>query len=131
MIKKNITQILFLLHNKNSVESLCHQCQSSLEESFMHDNSHPKLQSDMDKLKNLELERQMEIEKQREREQELKKSIHEQLKYIVKMEEELREVKLKNSDFKAKNEMILDELEIIKEEFNSLSQNIKMKNNSN
>ncbi len=70
------------------------------------------------------------IEKLREREQDLKNTIHEQLAYIIKMEEELREVRLKNSDFKSKNELIFNELEIIKIEFNNLSENLNNKNSS-
>jgi len=54
---------------------------------------------------------------------ELKKTIHEQLEFIVKMEKENRELKLKNSESKSKNEMIMKELEIIKSEFKNFTEN--------
>lgn len=67
-----------------------------------------------------------EIEKLKEKD--LKKTIHEQLEYIIKMEQDNRELKLKNSEFKSKNEMIFNELEIIKQEFRNLSENLRQKN---
>ena len=54
---------------------------------------------------------------------ELKKTIQEQLEFIVKMEKENRELKLKNSESKSKNEMIVNELEIIKSEFKNFTEN--------
>ena len=67
-----------------------------------------------------------EIEKLKEKD--LKKTIHEQLEYIIKMEQDNRELKLKNSEFKSKNEMIFNELEIIKQEFRNLSEKLRQKN---
>jgi hypothetical protein len=54
---------------------------------------------------------------------ELKKTIQEQLEFIVKMEKDNRELKLKNSESKSKNEMIVKELEIIKSEFKNFTEN--------
>lgn len=96
----------------------------------MHENNnHSKYKAENDLV--ISIEKSQEIDKLRQREQELKKTIHEQLSYIIKMEEEMREIKLKNTDFKSKNELILNELEIIKVEFNNLSENLNNKNQSN
>jgi chromosome segregation ATPase len=92
----------------------------------MHENHHHSKNKNENKLA-LSMEKTQEIEKLRQREQELKKTIHEQLAYIIKMEEDLREVKSRNSDLRSKNELILNELEIIKIEFNNLSENLKNK----
>jgi len=92
----------------------------------MHENSTPKNKTEFDF--NLNFEKNQEFEKFRVREQELKKTIQEQLSYIIKMEEDLRDLRVKNTDFKSKNEIILNELDIIKMEFYNISENLKNKN---
>lgn len=71
------------------------------------------------------------IESFKGREGELKKSIKEQLDYIILMEKDMKELRVKNNEYKTKNEIILSELELIKEEFSSLSGNFNYKKNSN
>ncbi len=90
---------------------MCHKCGNSLEESFISSVSHSPKKSNSFEIN------------------ELKKTIQEQLEFIVKMEKENRELKLKNSESKAKNDMIVKELEIIKNEFKNFTENYVPKSN--
>ena len=62
---------------------------------------------------------------------EFKKTIQEQLEFIVKIEKENRELKIKNSESRAKNDIIMKELEIIKNEFKTFTDNYNPKGNRN
>jgi chromosome segregation ATPase len=99
--------------NLNIVEeSLCKNCGNSLEESFM---SHPKDSP----------------RKDHHMINELKKIIQEQLDYIVKMENDSKELRIKNEEYRKRNEMIKEELDIIKEEFRLFSDGLSSKKNIN
>jgi hypothetical protein len=112
--------------NLNIVEeSLCKNCGNSLEESFI------QLPKESPKKENFNNSNNSHI-------LDLKKIIQEQLDYILKMESESKEIRIKNEEYKYRNEMIIGELDIIKSEFKSLSEGLNKKasqsqsiNNSN
>jgi hypothetical protein len=86
-------------------ESFCQRCGNSLEESFIStpkNKEHISLSNDM----------------------EYKQMIQEQLDIILKLEQDCKDLRNKNMDYKSQNEMIRNELEIIKIEFKSFSDNI-------
>jgi hypothetical protein len=104
-------------------ESLCKQCGNSMEESYM-------MSPQITPKKRL-LQPDLQMEHLNLKDSEYKKTIQEQLEYIVKMEQEKRELRSQNIEYKSKNEMIINELEIIKIEFKNLSENMKNKNFTN
>lgn len=95
--------------NLNIVEeSICKNCANSLEESFIsHAKDSPRKDNHMIN--------------------ELKKIIQEQLDYIVKMENDSKELRIKNEEYRRRNEMIKEELDIIKEEFRLFSDGLNNK----
>lgn len=93
----------------NIKESLCQRCGDSLEESFIAEKSNRGHYFN-------------------EREAELTKTIQEQLDYIIKVERECRDLRSRNSDITTKNELILNELEIIKVEFTNLTSSYNRSN---
>jgi hypothetical protein len=91
-------------------ESLCQKCGNSLEESFISHSHTPKN-------KDFSLSN----------EEEYKRTIQEQLDYILKLEQDCKEYRNKYMDYRSKNEMLQNELEIIKIEFKNISDNLVKK----